>query len=182
MQHLTECTTFSHHVLDTIQQFWEEDEEAEAEEIRAQAAAGAEGVVGGDLVSGETAGIGLVITTPSIIAPSPHPSTATSTTKAAAAAAAADANSAAALAPKARTIKISRIRDALMFADPDNSRSGVNRLLARGCFTSVEDTLLMEGRGADIPLDQFKGALKNMLLKKSAPGSGVDSKRGKIQF
>lgn len=83
---------------------------------------------------------------------------------------------------KARKLRISRLREALIFSDPDNSRAGVNKLLARGCGVSVEDMLLLETRKVYISVDTFKQNLRRGLLKKSYPGTGGDQARGKLQY
>ncbi|CAE7559222.1 Tsnaxip1, partial [Symbiodinium microadriaticum] len=130
MQHVTECTTFSNHVMEVIDQFAEEDDSNED-----------------------------------------HPSGVPSLTLGAAG------------DLKEKMMTIHRFRDALVFADPDNPRAGVNRLLARGCAVSVEEMLLMEGRMVQVNVESFKLNLKMGLLKKSYPsGGGGDQGRGKIQF
>ena len=84
---------------------------------------------------------------------------------------------------KQKLMKVHCFRDALVFADPDNSRAGVNRLLARGCGVTVEEMLLMEGRMGQVNVELFKINLKKGLLKKSLPtGGGGDQARGKIQY
>lgn len=82
-----------------------------------------------------------------------------------------------------KQMRVHRFRDALVFADPDNPRAGVNRLLARGCGVSVEEMLLMEGRSVQVSIETFKQNLKKGLLKKSYPnGGGGEQGRGKLQF
>jgi hypothetical protein len=132
MQHVTECTTFSNHVMEVIDQFAEDDEHNGDEEAGGSAP--------------PMAGFGV-----------------------------ADL--------KEAKLKIHRFRDALVFADPDNPRAGVNRLLARGCGVSVEEMLLMEGRFATVSVDAFKHNLKKGLLKKSYPSGGAgEQTRGKLQY
>ena len=132
-QHVTECTTFSNHVMEVIDQFAEEDDTNVADENHAA------GV--------PTLSLG--------VAPD----------------------------MKQKFMKIHSFRDALVFADPDNARAGVNRLLARGCGVSVEEMLLMEGRMVQVNVESFKVNLRKGLLKKSYPSAGSgDQGRGKIQY
>lgn len=133
MQHVNECTTFSNHVMEVIDQFAEDDENNPAEEETTGAAPALAGFQYTDI--------------------------------------------------KEAKLKVHRFRDALVFADPDNPRAGVNRLLARGCGVSVEEMLLMEGRFATVSVETFKHNLKKGLLKKSYPSGGAgEQTRGKLQY
>lgn len=66
-------------------------------------------------------------------------------------------------------MKIPRFRETLVFSDPDCPRVNVNKLLARGCGTSVENVLMMEAKRENVNVQKFKENLKLGLLKKSPP-------------
>jgi len=66
-------------------------------------------------------------------------------------------------------ITINKLREALMHADSNLSRSEVNHLLARGCGMTVEDVLIQEAKRELISFDDFRRKLKNGLLKKNIP-------------
>lgn len=66
-------------------------------------------------------------------------------------------------------ITIGRLREALEFSDPNKVRAEINRLLARGTSSSVEDVLIMEAKDVQVNVESFKAKLKNGLLKKSNP-------------
>lgn len=80
--------------------------------------------------------------------------------------------------PLSKQIPVSRLREALLFADPDNTRAGVNKLLARGCNLTVESMLALESKRGLISLEVFKINLKNGLLKKSVPNSNLRIAKG----
>lgn len=66
---------------------------------------------------------------------------------------------------------LSKLREALVTADPNKSRPEVNSLIARGCGVTVEEALLMEAKRDPIPLDPFMKRLRKELVKKSATDS-----------
>lgn len=78
-----------------------------------------------------------------------------------------------------KMMTISRLREALVFADPDNQRAGVNKLLARACCVGTEEMLVLESKRTQYPVETFKKNLKQGLIKKSYPsgGSGADSRK-----
>jgi hypothetical protein len=72
-------------------------------------------------------------------------------------------------------MNVTKYRDALNYSDPNKSRADVNKLLARGCGTTVEEMLLMEAKRTTVPIDLFKKKLHAGLLHRSPPTQG---KRG----
>ena len=68
-------------------------------------------------------------------------------------------------------LPIGRFREALVYADPDNGRAALNKLLARGCNMSIEEMLVVEVEGLSFPVADFKENLKTGLIKKSFPSS-----------
>ncbi len=71
-----------------------------------------------------------------------------------------------------KEMTVAKYRDALNYADPNKSRADINKLLARGCCTTVEEILLMEAKRIPIPIEDFKKKLRSGLLQKSAPIQG----------
>jgi hypothetical protein len=71
-----------------------------------------------------------------------------------------------------RAMTLSRLRDALVFADPDNQRAAINKLLARACGVGTEEMLALETKKTKFTLEFLKKNLKQGLLKKSYPSSG----------
>ena len=69
--------------------------------------------------------------------------------------------------PGESDVLVSRLRHALVNADPHRSRSEVNALLARGCGCDIEEALLREGGAEAAPLEDFKRRLKIGLLEKT---------------
>lgn len=74
-----------------------------------------------------------------------------------------------------KEMTVAKYRDALNYADPNKTRSDINKLLARGCGTTVEEILLMEAKRIPISIEDFKKRLKSGLLQKSAPTQGKKS-------
>lgn len=70
-------------------------------------------------------------------------------------------------------LPIGRFREALVYADPDNSRAGLNKLLARGCAMTIEEMLVIEINNLSFPVAQFKENLKTGMIKKSFPSSST---------
>lgn len=70
-----------------------------------------------------------------------------------------------------RTMTISKLREALMFADPDNQRVAINKLLARACAVSTDEMLNLEAKQTKFSVEFLKNNLKQGILKKSYPGS-----------
>ena len=68
-----------------------------------------------------------------------------------------------------KEMTVAKYRDALTYADSNKSRSDINKLLARGCGSTVEETLLMEAKRVSISVDEFKKRLRTGLLQKSPP-------------
>lgn len=71
-----------------------------------------------------------------------------------------------------RMMTISRLREALVFADPDNQRAGVNKLLARACGIGTEEMLILESKRVLFNVEVLKNNLKQGLIKKSYPSGG----------
>lgn len=69
------------------------------------------------------------------------------------------------------------IREALVYADKNKTRSEINRYLARGSFCTVEEMLVMEVKKTMVPLDLFIKRLRRGLLFPSLP---LPDKRGKL--
>lgn len=78
-------------------------------------------------------------------------------------------------------LPISRFREALVYADPDNSRAGLNKLLARGCNMSIEEMLVVEIEKLSYAVSDFKDNLKTGMIKKSF-GSGGNRGGGKMEM
>lgn len=78
-------------------------------------------------------------------------------------------------------LPISRFREALVYADPDNSRAGLNKLLARGCNMSIEEMLVVEVEKLSYPVSDFKDNLKTGMIKKSF-SSASNRGGGKIEI
>jgi hypothetical protein len=74
-------------------------------------------------------------------------------------------------AEPATHLPICRFREALVYADPDNSRAALNKLLARGCDMSIEEMLVIEVENLSFPVSDFKTNLKTGMIKKSFPSS-----------
>jgi hypothetical protein len=74
-------------------------------------------------------------------------------------------------APK--TMTLARLREALMFADPDNQRAAINKLLARACSVSTEEMIVLENKKVEFSVEFLKNNLKQGLLKKSHPTGGA---------
>lgn len=70
-----------------------------------------------------------------------------------------------------RSMTISRLREALVFADPDNQRAAINKLLARACAVGTEEMLNLESKQVKLNVEFLKNNLKQGILKKSYPGS-----------
>jgi hypothetical protein len=66
-------------------------------------------------------------------------------------------------------LTISKYREAIIHADPNKSRTEVNKLLSRATAMSIEEMLLAEAKRMTVPVDEFKLRLKSGLLQKSAP-------------
>ena len=75
-------------------------------------------------------------------------------------------------------LPICRFREALVYADPDNSRAALNKLLARGCNMSIEEMLVVEVENLSFPVADFKDNLKTGRIKKSFPSSGGGDRGG----
>lgn len=75
-------------------------------------------------------------------------------------------------------LPLSRFREALVYADPDNTRAGLNKLLARGCNMSIEEMLVIEVENLSFPVADFKENLKTGMIKKSHPSSSGDRAGG----
>jgi hypothetical protein len=71
-----------------------------------------------------------------------------------------------------RTISLSRLREALVFADPDNQRAAINKLLARACGVGTEEMLTLENKKTKFSVEFLKNNLRQGLLKKSYPSGG----------
>jgi hypothetical protein len=76
------------------------------------------------------------------------------------------------LGEEAKTMSLSRLREALMFADPDNQRAAINKLLARACGVGTEEMIMLESKKVKFSVEFFKNNLKQGLLKKSYPTGG----------
>ena len=74
-----------------------------------------------------------------------------------------------------KMMTISRLREALVFADPDNQRAGVNKLLARACGVGIEEMLVLESKRTQFSIDFLKKNLKQGIIKKSYPTIGGNS-------
>ena len=70
-------------------------------------------------------------------------------------------------------ITLTRLREALVFADPDNQRAAINKLLARACGVGTEEMLSFENQKTKFRVDYLKKNLKQGLLKKSYPSGGA---------
>lgn len=83
--------------------------------------------------------------------------------------------------PPEMTMTVSKLRDALTYADSQKARSEINFLLAKGCQCSIEDMLLLEAkRSAVINVQEFKKYLRYGLLQKNkGVGGGSGSAHGK---
>lgn len=82
--------------------------------------------------------------------------------------------------PPEMTMTVSKLRDALSYADNQKARSEINFLLAKGCQCSIEDMLLLEAkRSAVINVQEFKKYLRYGLLQRNKPGVGGGSAGGK---
>ena len=64
---------------------------------------------------------------------------------------------------------LSKIREAIVNADPNKSRPEVNELIARGCDATVEEALLMEAKKDLVSIEAFQKRIRKELLKKSGP-------------
>jgi hypothetical protein len=135
LQHVTECLTFSNHIMEIIDQFSSD----ESEEV-------------GD----ENSPLSL----PPLLANPLAPSLSTHVEN--------------------KMMTVGRLRDALLFADPDNQRAGVNKLLARACGVGTEEMLNLESKKVKFSIDFFKNNLKNGILKKSYPAGGPSGDSRKI--
>lgn len=71
-----------------------------------------------------------------------------------------------------KDMMIGKFRDALIYADPNKSRTEINKLLSRSCAMSIEEMLLAEAKRTMIPIEDFKLRLKSGLLQKSPPVAG----------
>jgi hypothetical protein len=133
MQHVTECTTFSNHVIDVIDQYANDEDSIQA------------------FINGEKKeeGDGDDGSTVHSSAPATH-------------------------------LPISRFREALVYADPDNSRAGLNKLLARGCDMTIEEMLLVEIEKLSYPVSDFKDNIKTGMIKKSFSSNSGDRGGGKM--
>jgi len=69
-------------------------------------------------------------------------------------------------------LPLSKLREALVYADPDISRAGVNKLLARGCCMGVEEMLVVEIQNLAYSVSDFKANISRGLIKKSFPNTG----------
>lgn len=67
------------------------------------------------------------------------------------------------------SMTVGKLREALVFADPQKPRAEVNKLLARACGGTVEEMLLQEARRVALPLEEIKRRLRQTLLTKSPP-------------
>ncbi len=72
-----------------------------------------------------------------------------------------------------KELSISKYREALIYADPNKTRSEINQWLARACACSIEEMLLSEAKRTMYSVSEFKRNLCSALLKKSAPTSRV---------
>jgi hypothetical protein len=68
-----------------------------------------------------------------------------------------------------REMIISKYREALNHADPNKSRTEVNKLLSRATGLSIEEMLLAEAKRVAVGVEEFKLRLKSGLIQKSAP-------------
>lgn len=66
-----------------------------------------------------------------------------------------------------KEMTVAKYRDALCYADSNKPRSDINKLLARGCGSTVEEMLLLEAKRVTISLEEFKRRLRSGLLQKS---------------
>ena len=64
-------------------------------------------------------------------------------------------------------VYISKLREALILADANKTRTEINQILARGHNSNVETILLYEAKKNSININQFKSNIANILLKKS---------------
>ena len=71
--------------------------------------------------------------------------------------------------PGTNEATLSKLREALMNADPNKSRPEINMWIARGCGVTVEEALLMEAKKELIQVEPFQKKLRKELLKKSSP-------------
>lgn len=68
-----------------------------------------------------------------------------------------------------KEVTVGKFREAIVHADPNKPRSEVNQWLARGCASSIEETLLLEAKRSLFSTADFKRNLKAVLLKRSPP-------------
>lgn len=64
---------------------------------------------------------------------------------------------------------ISKIREAILVAEPNKGRTEVNILLANGCSSSVHDMLLLDAQNAMININDFQKKMRKFLIKRSPP-------------
>lgn len=64
---------------------------------------------------------------------------------------------------------ISKLREAINYADPNKPRSEVNKFLSRACGGSIEDMLLLEAKRTPQSVAELKRKLRSGLLQKSPP-------------
>ena len=64
-------------------------------------------------------------------------------------------------------VYISKLREALILADANKTRTEINQILARGHNSNIETILLYEAKKNSININQFKSNIANILLKKS---------------
>ena len=64
-------------------------------------------------------------------------------------------------------VYISKLREALILADANKTRTEINQILARGHNSNIETILLYEAKKNSININQFKSNIANVLLKKS---------------
>lgn len=74
-------------------------------------------------------------------------------------------------------IAISKLRDALVLADGNKTRTEVNQLLARGAGCTVEAVLLREAKRVPLVVEEFKSNICLGLLKKSPPPAPKKAKK-----
>jgi len=74
-------------------------------------------------------------------------------------------------------IAISKLRDALVLADANKTRTEVNQLLARGAGCTVEAVLLREAKRVPLLVEEFKTNICTGLLKKSPPAVPKKAKK-----
>lgn len=80
--------------------------------------------------------------------------------------------------PPEVTMTVSKLRDALTYADNQKARSEINFLLSKGCQCTIEDMLLLEAkRSAVINVQEFKKYLRYGLLQRNK-ASGMNTAGG----